>query len=276
MIELPLFPLQTVLCPGIALPLHVFEPRYRRLTEHCLERRESFGIVLIREGSEVGAGDLAIAGVGTFAEIRDARRQPDGRYELLVVGTGRFTIRDVDAASRPYLVAHATPLGEATGDETRASRLSDRALRRLIRYLRLVQPGEGETSPPIDVRVEVETGTGEEPKPGAGEESQPGASEESQPGRGDVGPGGGVSDEAGAVAGPSRQLRIPDDPTALSYLLSGIVQVDPLTRQLLLEAATTEERLEEVDRLLAREVRLLEERLRYYVADPRLDAVRLN
>jgi Lon protease-like protein len=268
MIELPLFPLQTVLCPGIALPLHVFEPRYRRLTEHCLERRESFGIVLIREGSEVGAGDLAIAGVGTFAEIRDARRQPDGRYELLVVGTGRFTIRDVDAASRPFLVAHVTPLGEATGDETRASRLSDRALRRLIRYLRLVQPGEGETSPPIDVRVEVETAAGGEPQPDAGEEPRPGAAE--------VGPRGGASDGAGPGTGPPRQLRIPDDPTALSYLLSGIVQVDPLTRQLLLEAVTTEERLEEVDRLLAREVRLLEERLRYYVADPRLDANRLN
>jgi Lon protease-like protein len=259
MIELPLFPLQTVLCPGIALPLHVFEPRYRQLTEHCLERRESFGIVLIREGREVGAGNLAIAGVGTFAEIRDARRQADGRYELLVVGTGRFTIGEVDAASQPYLVAHATPLDEATGDEARASRLSDRALRRLIRYLRLVQPGEGETSPPIDVRVEVGTDTAEEPVPGQGHASD-----------------GGVGAEADPGTGPPRPLRIPDDPTVLSYLLSGIVQVDPLTRQVLLEAATTEERLEEVDRLLAREVRLLEERLRYYVADPRLDAIRLN
>jgi Lon protease-like protein len=272
MIELPLFPLQTVLCPGIALPLQVFEPRYRRLTEHCIERRESFGIVLIREGSEVGTGDLSIAGVGTFAEIRDARRQPDGRYELLVVGTGRFTIREVDAASRPYLVAHATRLDEATGDEARASRLADRALRRLIRYLRLVQPGEGETSPPIDVRVEVETAAADEA--GAGT-ARPGDAGDA-PGRGS---GDAAGDAAIDAAGPSsraRQLRIPDDPTALSYLLSGIVQVDPLTRQLLLEAATSEERLEEVDRLLAREVLLLRRRLRYFVADPRVEAIRLN
>jgi Lon protease-like protein len=252
MIDLPLFPLQTVLCPGIALPLHVFEPRYRRLTEHCLERKEPFGIVLIREGREVGVGDLAIAAVGTLAEIREARRQPDGRYDLLVVGAGRFAIREVDATSQPYLVARATRLDETTGDAARASRLSDRALRRLVRYLRLVQPVEGETAPPVDVRVEVE-------RERAGEESA-----EAEP------------DEVGPSATPVRQLRIPDDPTTLSYLLSGIVQVDPLTRQLLLEAPTTEERLEELDELLARELRLLENRLRFYVADTRVDPVRRN
>jgi Lon protease-like protein len=255
MIELPLFPLETVLCPGIALPLHVFEPRYRRLTERCLERKEPFGVVLIREGREVGAGDLAIAGVGTFAEIREARRQSDGRYDLLVVGAGRFAIRDVDAASEPYLVAHANRLAEATGDEERAARLSDRVLRRLIGYLRLVQPAEGESSPPIDVRVEVATADDEGGRERAGEDAD---------------------EEARAARRPARQLRIPDDPTTLSYLLSGIVQVDPLTRQLLLEAATTEERLEELDRLLARELRLLARRLRYYVADPHPGPVRRN
>lgn len=255
MIELPLFPLRTVLCPGIALPLHVFEPRYRRLTEHCLEGDEPFGVVLIREGREVGIGDIAIAGVGTFAEIREARRQPDGRYELLVVGAGRFAIHEVDAASQPYLVARATRLDEATGDETRASRLADRALRRLVGYLRLVQPAEGESSPPIDVRVEVRADAAAEDRPGdaADEPEREAAADRSH-----------------------RELQIPDDPTTLSYLLSGIVQVDPLRRQILLEAATTEERLEEIDRLLARELRLLESRLRYFVDEPQLDPVRLN
>jgi Lon protease-like protein len=260
MIELPLFPLETVLCPGIALPLHVFEPRYRQLTEHCLERREAFGVVLIREGREVGVGDLAIAGVGTFAEIRQARRLPDGRFDLLVVGSGRFSIGHVDSASRPYLVAHATRLAEETGDEIRASRLADRALRRLIRYLRLVQPADGETSPPIDVRVEVATGP-----------TDVAEAEGAEAGTTEVAPG-----EAGSPPPGVRQLRIPDDPTTLSHLLSGIIQVDPLTRQLLLEAATAEERLEQLDRLLAREVRMLERRLRYFVADARVDAVRRN
>lgn len=254
MIELPLFPLRTVLCPGIALPLHVFEPRYRRLTEHCLERKEPFGVVLIREGREVGIGAVAIAGVGTFAEIREARRQPDGRYELLVVGAGRFAIHDVDASSQPYLVARASRLDEPTGDEARASRLSDRALRRLVRYLRLVQAAEGESSPSIDVRVEVPTDDADD----------------------DDGETSPTPHDSGAPDPRGRQLRIPDDPTILSYLLSGIVQVDPLTKQLLLEAATTEERLAELDELLARELRMLESRLRYFVADPHVDPVRLN
>ncbi|MFI5199818.1 MAG: LON peptidase substrate-binding domain-containing protein, partial [Candidatus Limnocylindrales bacterium] len=48
--ELPLFPLHTVLCPGVALPLKIFEERYRLMTRRCLERDEPFGIVLIREG----------------------------------------------------------------------------------------------------------------------------------------------------------------------------------------------------------------------------------
>ena len=47
--QIPLFPLHTVLCPGIALPLHIFEPRYRLMVEACIERESPFGIVLIRD-----------------------------------------------------------------------------------------------------------------------------------------------------------------------------------------------------------------------------------
>ncbi len=118
--EIPLFPLHTVLCPGIALPLHVFEPRYRLLTERCVEQRRPFGIVLIREGREVGGDEVAIAGVGTLAEIREVTRLPDGRYDLLVVGTGRFVIERVDAEREPYLVADVTPLEEEVRDQHRA------------------------------------------------------------------------------------------------------------------------------------------------------------
>jgi len=77
--DLPLFPLHTVLCPGIALPLHVFEERYRLLVARCLERREPFGVVLIRQGREVGPLEGRIARVGTTAVIREAGHYPDGR-----------------------------------------------------------------------------------------------------------------------------------------------------------------------------------------------------
>ena len=77
-----LFPLHAVLCPGIVMPLHIFEDRYRALTRHCIETGSPFGIVLIREGLEAGASpSLAVAGVGAVAEIREASRYADGRYD---------------------------------------------------------------------------------------------------------------------------------------------------------------------------------------------------
>ena len=82
--ELPLFPLHTVLCPGVALPLHIFEERYRTMVARCLDEGRPFGVVLIRDGREVGGGPTSIATVGTIAEIREAGKFSDGRYELLV------------------------------------------------------------------------------------------------------------------------------------------------------------------------------------------------
>jgi Lon protease-like protein len=155
--DLPLFPLHTVLCPGIALPLHVFEPRYRLLTERCVGQEAPFGIVLIRDGREVGGGSLSIAGIGTFAEIRQASRYPDGRYDLLVVGAGRFAIEAVDTESEPYLIGRVSPLEDEVGDPTRATVLAARAMRRFVDYLQLLQPLDGETAEEIDVRIEIET-----------------------------------------------------------------------------------------------------------------------
>ena len=63
--EIPLFPLHTVLCPGIVLPLHIFEERYRALTRHCLDTGAPFGVVLIRDGREVGTDrTLALVMIG--------------------------------------------------------------------------------------------------------------------------------------------------------------------------------------------------------------------
>jgi len=75
---LPLFPLEAVLFPGALMPLHIFEPRYRLLIRRCIERQRPFGIVLIRNGSEVGAGAEAY-GVGTEAKIVAESRLRDGR-----------------------------------------------------------------------------------------------------------------------------------------------------------------------------------------------------
>jgi Lon protease-like protein len=60
--EIPLFPLHQVLCPGIVLPLHIFEDRYQAMTRHCLDTGQPFGVVLIRDGREVGTKGVATVG----------------------------------------------------------------------------------------------------------------------------------------------------------------------------------------------------------------------
>jgi len=89
---MPMFPLGTVLFPHAALPLHLFEDRYRALAETCLKGDGRFGVVLIERGFEVGGGDQRF-GVGTVARIVEAARTPDGRYLLATVGTERFRVR---------------------------------------------------------------------------------------------------------------------------------------------------------------------------------------
>jgi Lon protease-like protein len=250
--EIPLFPLHQVLCPGIVLPLHIFEDRYRAMTRHCLDTGEPFGVVLIRDGREVGTKGVAtLAGVGAFAEIREAGRYPDGRYDVLAAATGRFAIDSVDAQREPYLVAEVTPLDDEVGDEGRAERLAARAIQRFVRYLDLMRARDGESSEVLDIRVEIDATVGE-----PDDDVDPDAAAESERTAPDVDP-------------PSRRdLDIPDDPTVLSYLLSGIVQVELPRRQALLEAETTVERLEGLIALLERELVLLGRRLRYFTPDP--------
>lgn len=258
--ELPLFPLNTVLCPGIALPLHVFEERYRAMVRHCLESSSPFGVVLIREGREVGTGAISFTGIGTIAEIRDAGSYDDGRYDLLVVGTRRFEIRRVLSGRRPYLVAEVDVLTETVGDEETAHRLAMTATRRFVRYLELLQPRPGETADEIDVRVEVETAEDED-------DGDPDAagSDAARELAGTTGESGGAE-----ATGATRRVAIPDDPTVLSYLLAGILQIEAPRRQALLEADTTERRLRGLLALIDRETLLLERRLRFFHPDVRM------
>ncbi|MCX7621207.1 MAG: LON peptidase substrate-binding domain-containing protein [Acidimicrobiales bacterium] len=89
-----MFPLESVLLPGVLLPLHVFELRYRALVRACLQPgvEPEFGVVLIERGSEVGGGDVRTM-IGSIARIIDARQLPDGRWTLVVAGTERIRVR---------------------------------------------------------------------------------------------------------------------------------------------------------------------------------------
>jgi Lon protease-like protein len=118
---LPIFPLGTVLLPGLALPLHIFEDRYRRLVADLLELPEKelrqFGVVAIRQGREVGEhAATSLHEVGCTAVVQQVRAYPDGRFDLLAVGVCRFTLGDLDPVSAPYLRATVHWLPEDEGD----------------------------------------------------------------------------------------------------------------------------------------------------------------
>lgn len=89
--ELPLFPLNLVLFPGMQLPLHIFEPRYRLMIRRCLESDRSFGVAMIVEGQEGFSGTVP-TDVGCSAEILEVARFDDGRMNLQCVGRRRFRI----------------------------------------------------------------------------------------------------------------------------------------------------------------------------------------
>jgi Lon protease-like protein len=92
MAVLPMFPLGSVLLPGAVLPLHVFEPRYRALVQHCLAADEhEFGVVLIDRGHEVGGGDVRRP-VGTVARMLQVAELEGGRYAVVAVGTRRIRV----------------------------------------------------------------------------------------------------------------------------------------------------------------------------------------
>ena len=117
---IPLFPLGTVLVPGLVLPLHVFEPRYRRLLADLAERPEDergFGVVAIREGHEVGEdGVKALHEVGTLALLRSVAPWPDGRADIMTNGDARFRVLRLADEGTPYTCAEVEWLGEEDGD----------------------------------------------------------------------------------------------------------------------------------------------------------------
>lgn len=112
--ELPMFPLGSVALPGVALPLQVFEPRYRALVMTCLTDDRLFGSVLIDRGSEVGGGDQR-GDVGALIRIIQSEELPDGRWAVVGVGIERLRVVEwLPDDPFPRCIAEAWPDGEPT------------------------------------------------------------------------------------------------------------------------------------------------------------------
>ncbi len=120
---LPLFPLGSVLYPGLVLPLHIFEQRYRQLVADLLAGDEprQFGVVAIRRGRETGIdGVSALYQTGCTAVVRQVERYDDGRYELITVGAQRFRLLAL-GDQEPYFRAVVELLPDGPGDEAEAA-----------------------------------------------------------------------------------------------------------------------------------------------------------
>lgn len=145
--RIPIFPLNTVLFPGMLLPLHIFEPRYREMIRQCMEGDRTFGVCLIASGQEVG-GDADPYPIGTTCEIRVVEPLDDGRMHLVTLGVERFRIRKLIRESA-YLEAEV----ETVPDEV-PSDLGDLPIAVRVateRYIRRALRAQGEPTQAFDL-----------------------------------------------------------------------------------------------------------------------------
>jgi Lon protease-like protein len=224
-VRLPLFPLNTVLFPGLVLPLNVFEERYRAVMRELLKTPEDeprrFAVVAIRDGYEVapsapgmpdptaqpergpaaGFGPDPLKALHTTACVADAatiRERPDGTFEVLATGTTRVRLLSIDA-SGPFLTAECEELPEEPGDE--AGALAEGVLRSFRQYQKRLA--------------------------GARERSL------------------------------SSGTELPDDPGVVSYLVAAAMVHDTPTKQRLLQAPDTASRLRDELKLLRAETAII-------------------
>jgi len=126
-VELPLFPLRTVLFPGMELPLRIFEERYRVMIRELLDSGGEFGVLLIREGEEVGGGAIP-HDIGTTARIEECQEVEGGRFVLTARGVHRFRLVRM-LSPRPYPYGEVEYLRDAAEPVTPNLRLAVETVR---------------------------------------------------------------------------------------------------------------------------------------------------
>ena len=135
--EMPLFPLKNVvLFPGMMLPLHIFELRYREMINRCIDEKIPFGVLLIEEGQEVGDSAKPHM-VGTAARITRVERYEDGRMDIVAIGTQRFRVVDFDH-SKSYLSGSVRHFPVINGETVQASQLVQVVRPKIIEYVEML------------------------------------------------------------------------------------------------------------------------------------------
>lgn len=145
---LPLFPLSNVvLFPGAYLPLHIFEPRYRAMVRDALDGGQTIGMVVVRPGQSAATTVPAVYATGCAGTIVHHERLADGRYNIVLRGTRKFSIRH-EQLTHPYREADVDWLDEPLVTSTRAEL---RTLRRRLDALLLPAVARGDAQVPPDL-----------------------------------------------------------------------------------------------------------------------------
>jgi Lon protease-like protein len=238
---LPLFPLGTVLFPGMILPLRVFEERYRQMVADLLAKPEAareFGVVAIRKGREVATDSAPdsdsvpeLHEIGCVARLRESTRHPDGRFDLVSIGTRRFRLLRTDD-SLPYYQGEVEELPERVLPDQAPSEQAPS------------EQAPFEQAPP-DQATKDQWGRDEAAKAAWAVQSVQAAFRDYL---------NALADRAGAVV---RVAEIPDDPILLSYVVAAGMIIDLPERQALLAAPHAVARLRAERSLLTRERAML-------------------
>ena len=150
--DTPLFPLGVVLFPTQPLPLRIFEERYKLMISECLEQGAGFGVVLIKQGREVG-GPAAPFEIGTMAKIVEAQRFPDGRYNLNTVGDTPFRLLRVTQVS-PYMRGEIEPIEHVAESGEGMATLMETVRRRFEAHVEVLKGVYGGEPPPMDLSTD--------------------------------------------------------------------------------------------------------------------------
>ena len=288
----------------MALPLHIFEPRYRLMVKRCMESRTPFGVINISGGE--------IASIGTIADIREATRYVDGRWDLVTLGTSRFQVIRLDRDA-PYLRAEVKILDEpAGGPREELVAVAERVSAGFVDYLELLR-GEGVhdhgdeedddeavgerdddeefsdevTAEAIDEALAEDEGgylseevVSEIEKllltSSAANDSLRDQGEIAESERSDEDEGEASDETDDLLATAITRLSGAEDPVGLSHIVGGVVQLSNAQRQSLLEAPDARTRLVALEAHLERERLLLAEGIRPWSADPRALRERRN
>ena len=145
--ELPLFPLPLVLFPGVPLPLHVFEERYRRLLADVRVSNNLFGLSYFDPNAAGSLERPALGHVGCATEVVEVQPLPDGRSNILTVGVARYRVNDYVESGEPYLVARVEFFEDEEGDDAllgkRAAEVAE-MFTRIARAMRSINDERGE------------------------------------------------------------------------------------------------------------------------------------